>query len=274
MNKSAWPQAPCPLGSGSSAAFPLTPWSAIGRSAADDDTVALEALSHLLRLYQIPVTCHLVLKFRVTEDQALEWFQGFVEKRVLKERLLARAQPERGRFRSFVLTALDSYVVDQLRHARAAKRQPHAGVVSIEILSPQESETIAAETDRSVEQKWAQTILERALVLMEEECTAKGARVRWETFRLCYLRPELEGVPRIPYAELIRRLPIRSPAEAANFLATAKRMLQRLVRKVIAEYARDEAEVAEEMCLLGARSSVRDRNEKRTCKSPTQSRGG
>jgi hypothetical protein len=52
---------------------------------------------------------------------------------------------------------------------------------------------------------------------------------------------------------LIGKFGFRSPSQAFNILGTAKRMFKRHLRAVIAEYARDEKEVAEELRALKER---------------------
>jgi transcriptional regulator with XRE-family HTH domain len=51
----------------------------------------------------------------------------------------------------------------------------------------------------------------------------------------------------LAYEALAERYGLRSPAQAANLLVTAKRMYARLMRSAVGEYERDEAEVDEEI---------------------------
>ena len=57
----------------------------------------------------------------------------------------------------------------------------------------------------------------------------------------------LEDSPETGYQELIQRFGFKSPSHAFNALSTAKRMFKRHLRFVIAEYARDNREVEEEL---------------------------
>ena len=62
--------------------------------------------------------------------------------------------------------------------------------------------------------------------------------------------PALHGTVPSPYAELTTRFCFQSPAEAGNAVLTGRRMFVRVLRSVISEYARDEAEVEEEIADL------------------------
>jgi RNA polymerase sigma-70 factor (ECF subfamily) len=227
--------------------FPTTPWALVVRSRDPNESVRLEALGQLLTLYRGPILRHLVLRHRAKEEDAEDWFQGFVAEKVLMKGLLQRAEQGRGRFRSMVLTALDNYVRDLHRQAQAAKRRPPGGWVALDELAPDERESLAAEPGRSVVSAWAQVVIAITLERMEAECRAKDASLRWQVFKLRRLDPILDGTPAVSYAELIRRLPvIESPTQASNLLVTANRMFERTLREVIGEYERDQRDIDEE----------------------------
>jgi len=59
-----------------------------------------------------------------------------VVERILEKELLAQANPTRGRFRTFLLNALDNFVISQRRKAQAQKRAPSGDVLSVDELSP------------------------------------------------------------------------------------------------------------------------------------------
>ncbi len=69
----------------------------------------------------------------------------------------------------------------------------------------------------------------------------------WGVFEVRILAPILQGTEPADYRELVERFGLRSPSQASNVLITGKRMFERVLRSVVAEYARDERDVDEEI---------------------------
>ena len=66
---------------------------------------------------------HLIQK-GTDADRADELLQGFILSKVLEQQLAGRADAQRGKFRTFLLTALNNYVRDEVRREKADKRSP------------------------------------------------------------------------------------------------------------------------------------------------------
>src|ERR1044072_1839210 len=120
----------------SSRRLPSTHWSAITAASQTRQEKGREALDRLLTRYQPALLAHLGFKFRATEDAARDLLQSFVAEKILEKELLAQAKPTRGRFRTFLLNALDNCVVSQRRREQAQKRSPGGDVLSVDELSP------------------------------------------------------------------------------------------------------------------------------------------
>src|SRR5438552_17610375 len=65
--------------------FPSTHWSQVASASQAESEAGRVVLNELLKQYQFPLKAHLAAKFCVTEDQRADWFQSFVEKRVLEK---------------------------------------------------------------------------------------------------------------------------------------------------------------------------------------------
>src|SRR3954452_18501690 len=96
--------------------FPSTQWSVVGRagSGANDDA-RRRALATLLARYLPALRSYLRAKHRVDPDRADDLVQGFLTDKVLEQDLIRQADRGRGRFRTFLLTALDNYVTSHVR---------------------------------------------------------------------------------------------------------------------------------------------------------------
>jgi DNA-directed RNA polymerase specialized sigma24 family protein len=230
------------------AQFPSTHWSAVAAAGESDSERGKAALEGLLRRYQFAIKSVLMERFRCTEHKAEDLFQGFVLDTLLKNRLLARAREAAGyQFRSFLLGALNNYVVSEFRKENAQKRQPAEGLMSMDELVEQ-SETIMVEAaPQNFDVVWARGVLAETLSRMERECTETGQSAIWGVFEERLRRPILEGAEVTPYEELVKRLGFTMPAQARRALFTAKEMFARALRSVVAEYAHDQVAIEVEV---------------------------
>ncbi|HOY58953.1 MAG TPA: hypothetical protein PK640_12585, partial [Verrucomicrobiota bacterium] len=91
-------------------AFPFTSWTMVQRVADCDEAVAFRALEALVELYRQPLQSHLLRRWPRSPEQAEDWLQSFLYEKVVRDGLIRRARRERGRFRTFLLNALDNFV--------------------------------------------------------------------------------------------------------------------------------------------------------------------
>src|SRR5437762_6995431 len=91
--------------------FPETSWTEVERAGAEGADGPRDALGGLLRRYMPALRARLVIEKGIQADAAGDLLNGFLADKVLERDLVARADRSRGRFRTFLLTALDRYVV-------------------------------------------------------------------------------------------------------------------------------------------------------------------
>src|SRR4051794_35571153 len=94
--------------------FPSTHWTWVERAGSGEEAVRRPAMDAFLRRYLPALRAHVVARARVTAEEADDLLQGFVCSRLLERNLLGRVAREGGRFRTFLLTTLDRYVIDEL----------------------------------------------------------------------------------------------------------------------------------------------------------------
>lgn len=217
--------------------FPTTIWSLVRRADDEQSVVRGPALDDLLRRYAPAMTAHLVRRKRVPPDRADDLVQGFIADKVLEKRLVGTADPDRGRFRTLLLTALDRYAVSTYRAASAQKRGG-GNVASLEALGAPAAGPDGPADAFDVD--WARGVLDQALTRMRSHCTQSGRDDLWGVFCDRLLTPTLERTAPPPYETLVERYAIATPAQAANLLITGKRMFARTLKEVIAEYAGDD----------------------------------
>jgi RNA polymerase sigma factor (sigma-70 family) len=164
--------------------FATTRWSVVLASADSlgDEASAGKALADLCKTYWRPVFAFVCRSGHPIPD-AQDLTQGFFVM-LLKGDLLRRADPDRGRFRSLLLKAVQDFLADAHDKRRALKRGGDAQFVSWDewmAEAPSHFEVSAqnAETwppERIFDVRWAATVVEHALRRLGEECESRGRR--------------------------------------------------------------------------------------------------
>ncbi|HNQ91140.1 MAG TPA: hypothetical protein PKM73_21205 [Verrucomicrobiota bacterium] len=229
--------------------FQTTDWTQVRAAGGAEGEARQRALAAVFTIYRGPLLAHLRRTFRVGEDQAIDWLHDFIHRKVLLANVLRCADRNRGKFRTFFIASLDRFVLDQQRRARAQRRMPARGFVPLDQVSDEDIARQAEAGAAAMAWAWAKALLEETLRRMEGECIRKGCPQRWEVFKAHVLDPLYHGAEALPYAVLVERFGLRSPAEASNTFNTATRMFERLLRQVVREYAclGPEADVEEEL---------------------------
>lgn len=196
-----------------------------------------ESLDELLRLYVPPLLAHLVVSKKMSSEAAEDLVQDFVESKILRLRLIERADRGMGRFRSFLLTTLDRFLIDHYRK----KEDPVQAIGDMQVEMPAEDE--ASEPFNIA---WIRQVLDAAAAQMQAECAASGRLDVWGVFEKRMLNP-LHGREPVSYEALVAEFGFKSPSQAQNALVTAKRSFERAMRSIVSEYSKDEEESAQEL---------------------------
>ncbi len=229
------------------AAFPKTEWTLVNAVGKADPDTRQAALESVLVRYLPVLKGHVAMQYRVSEEQAEDWIQSFVLKKVLEKDLIAQADQRRGKFRTFLLRALHNFIIQQMRREQASKRCPAGESIQIDDLTEQDLAKIVEQQSEAFDVAWARGVLMETVQRMERQCVATGRSDVWGVFECRILKPMFEQTEPLPYEQLVEQFGLQSPAQASNVLITAKRMYSRILRSVIAEYARDDKEVEREI---------------------------
>jgi hypothetical protein len=218
-------------GTGGTPVWPQTDWSGLRRTAASVGKET-DRLQQLILAYQSPLKLELLSTFPALKDEADDLLQQFAHDKILQEGWLAKADKNRGRFRDFLKTSLRNFVTQRLRERKIS-------LVSLDELKsdPPGDAPVSELFDR----EWMRTVVAQALDWMEKDTNTpvKNQPDRqkiWEVFRLRIRDPMVEGVLPLPYEDLVTKLALKSPSRATDLLATSKRMFERHLNAVIAEY--------------------------------------
>jgi RNA polymerase sigma factor (sigma-70 family) len=230
-----------------SSQFPTTRWTLVVAAGDPQRKDARSALVSLCENYWYPLYAYLRRR-GYAPDQAQDLTQEFFM-RVLEGRYLDRADPEKGRFRSFILTSLKFFVADDQDRQRAQKRGGGA-VVSFKFSSGEERyqrEPGHYETpDRIFERRWALSMLERVMERLRDEFVQHGRPENFERMKVFLL-----GQSEAPYADLAREINTSEGALKVAIHRLRKRYRE-LFRQEIADTVADPAKVESELRYLAA----------------------
>jgi RNA polymerase sigma factor (sigma-70 family) len=227
--------------------FPTTRWTLVFAAGDPHRKEARSALVSLCENYWYPLYAYLRRR-GYPADQAQDLTQEFFL-RILEGRYLDRADPKKGRFRSFLLTSLKFFVADEGDRERAQKRG--GGVlVPLEFLSGEERyqrEPAHDETPEGIfERRWALSMLDRVVERLRNEFVHHGRAEHFERLKMFLL-----GQSDAPYAALAREMNTSEGALKVAIHRLRKRYRD-LFRQEIADTVADPAEVESELRYLAA----------------------
>jgi RNA polymerase sigma factor (sigma-70 family) len=159
-----------------SAAFTTTHWSLVLQAADSQSPLLNEALERLCRAYWPPIHTYLRRNGHSPED-ARDLTQSFFAY-LLERRALRIADPERGRFRSFLLGSLRHFLAHERERAQALKRGGNVPLFSLEELGPEEATALdvadGLSPEAAFDRRWALEQIERALQHLREGYATEG----------------------------------------------------------------------------------------------------
>ncbi|MCC6678607.1 MAG: sigma-70 family RNA polymerase sigma factor [Phycisphaerales bacterium] len=211
--------------------FQTTNWAIVLSSSADPAVTAA-----LLNAYHGPIWTF-IRRSGHTADAADDLAQEFIARVVLERGLIARAEPSRGRFRTFVKTALRNFLVDQYRR----------GKTSAGLSRHVEPEVAEQALHDAFDREWAATVLKRALEHVEHECLRARQDLHWKAFQLAVLNPALRQAPSPGLANLAADLGVEDAAQVSSMIQTIRRKFKRLLRTAVEETVDDPTEVDSEL---------------------------
>lgn len=223
-----------------SAGFPMTRWSLVIEAAGDVES----SLESLCRQYWQPV--YAVARQAGNDvESAKDLTQGFFAK-LLEKGWLVSADREKGRFRTFLVTALKRYMINEWHREHAARRGGFADTVPLDAEMAERVSALETRRDLSpdalFDRRWALALLDAALHRLEAECPD------FEWLKDCLTA----GRGETDYAKLAAKL---GSSEGAARVAVhrLRKRYRAVIRDEVARTVASESEVENEMqALMGA----------------------
>ncbi len=184
--------------------FTTTHWSVVLSAGQARSADAEAALERLCRTYWYPLYAFVRRQGQSPED-AQDLVQGFFAK-VLEKNYLGAADPQKGRFRSFLLLALKRFMANEWDRARRQKRGGGREVISLDAEDTEvryrSGPLDELSPERVYDREWARTLLEQVLDQLEAEWLQAGNARIFNEVKVFLTGEKSER----PYAEIAREL--------------------------------------------------------------------
>src|SRR4030095_3855501 len=227
--------------------FASTRWTMVldaGESQTPPDQ-ALSALSELCRIYWRPIFLFL-RRQGSNPDDAQDLTQGFFA-HLIESRAYARADPDKGRFRSFLRAALKHFVAHAHAHDRRQKRGGGMILAQLDTAAIAEADARALahawSAERVYEREWAEPLLRQALDRLAEECALAGKDELFKELN-SHLSATSDGA--VPYEEMSLRLG-RPITTLRSDVARPRSRYRAILREEVGGTVADASEVDAEL---------------------------
>lgn len=226
------------------AQFATTHWSVVLRAGQDSAGESQEALETLCRGYWYPLYAYVRRRGHGphdAQDLTQEFFARFLELKYLQ-----LADPNRGRFRTFLLTSLKHFLINEWKQANRQKRGGGQQVVSLDAEATEtrfQSEPADERSpDKAFERRWAMVLLDRVLDRLQHEFATAARGHLFDELKSTLTGEDNES----SYAAVGRRLGM-TESNVKVAVHRLRRRYRELLREEIARTVEDPAAVDEEM---------------------------
>jgi RNA polymerase sigma-70 factor (ECF subfamily) len=223
--------------------FQTTRWSLV-LDAGKDPAQARVALESLCRTYRPPVQAY-IRGHHYTAESAEDLTQAFFA-RFIEQGYYLKADPQRGRFRGLLLTALKRFLDDVLDEEKTLKRGGQTQLRSLDSLVSDPGLRDRETPEAAFHRSWAHTVVMGALRKLREEAKAAGKAELFDTLSVFIAeRPDDADYERVAAKFGMRR---NTVAVAVHRL---RQRLRELIRNQLAETAADNDDLERELNELG-----------------------
>ncbi|MGI9457913.1 MAG: RNA polymerase sigma factor [Aeoliella sp.] len=224
--------------------FATTHWSVV-LAAGDRNALAAQgALAALCEQYWYPL--YVYVRRRVTNvEEAQDLTQAFFA-HLIEKQVIARANRDRGRFRSFLLASLKNFLDNEWNKARAEKRGGGKPVLSLDFDSGESRYQIEPAhemtPEKLYERRWVLTLIDQVLALLQMELADEGKAQHFKYFK----KSLIGSATAAEYEFAAKELGI-TPAAAKQAAYRMRRRYRQLFRDEVARTVADDADVEDEI---------------------------
>jgi DNA-directed RNA polymerase specialized sigma24 family protein len=226
------------------AQFCTTHWSVVLLAGSRPSMQSDEALQSLCCIYWYALYAFVRRKgFSVPDAQDLTqaFFAQFLEKQYVN-----RADPQRGRFRNFLLACLKNFLANQWDRNQTVKRGAAYNIISWDDHVAENQFISEPATGISPEdaydKRWAERLLQQVLLRFRDEFSASGKIDSFDALKQFLWGPDSS----VSFAELSRQLGL-SEGAARQLVHRFRFRFRELLRKEVAQTVADPKDVDDEL---------------------------
>lgn len=223
--------------------FNTTQWSMVLSAGGPTNDSSTNALGVLCERYYFPVYAYVRNRGYSREDTE-DLTQAFFQ-RLLEKSILAHADPDRGRFRCFLLTAVKNFLHSDYRKQTAQKRGGELTFLSLDYNEAAEQfadlSCDALEPDQLFDREWARTLIDTVISKVRESCNDSQKKALFDALQ-SHLWSDSDAVP---YPTLAEQLGMSLSAVKVNAFRLRSRFRE-LFEAEIADTVSDEEAVEDE----------------------------
>ena len=216
--------------------FSTTSWTIVAKAGLRSERERQQALEFLCNQYRPSVESYLRVS-RVAPDDVDDLVQQFFLF-MISTNAIERADQNRGKFRAFLLTCLQNFIINERRRAMAKKRG--GDYVFVEFDERMDSSIDRASPAAAFDRKWAETVIKTSITNLKEEWEASGKE--FELLREYVVSPKAAT----PLEQKAGVLGVSVPALKSAVFRMRKRY-GAIIREVIAETVDSRDSVEDEL---------------------------
>ncbi|MBN2506377.1 MAG: sigma-70 family RNA polymerase sigma factor [Verrucomicrobia bacterium] len=227
--------------------FTATHWSVVLAAGQQESPRADAALERLCRTYWYALYVYVRRRGHSPEDAqdlTQQFFALFLQKEYFR-----LADPQRGRFRTFLLHALEHFLVNEWKRAQRAKRGGGAPCLSLDADGAERRYAVEPLTmltpERAYEKRWARTLLEQVLAALQQEYVQSNQDRLFDALAEMLWGKDAS----VSYAQIGERLGMSEGAVGVAMHRLRRRYQERL-RTEVAHTVAEPGEVDEELHYL------------------------
>ncbi len=224
-----------------------THWSIVRAAGESATFVKRDALEKLCTAYWQPLYAYVRRKGHNGHDAADLTQEFFAHLLVWDE--FSTLHPSQGRFRAFLLAAMNHFLANEWRKSKAQKRGAGHLPISLDTATAEKQYATLAPTDptpeRLFDRRWAETVLNRAARQLRDEFEREGHGPLFRELNVFLSTPAAAG----DYSAAAERLHMTISA-VAKAVERLRRRYRELARREIAQTVSTPSELDEEMRYL------------------------
>ena len=201
-------------------------WSIVLQARRQDTARAMEALSRLCQTYWYPLYAYVRLRGH-SPQEAKDLTQQFFSRLLQNNKTLAYMKRDCGKFRSFLMSAMNHFLVDEARQGRVAKPQ---GPSNLPL------------SEKIFEQNWALTVANVVYDRLKREYEDLGKGELFAALKHCLASTSAA----VSYSELANRLSLAENS-VKNIVQSLRQRYGEILREEMANLVATPAELEEEL---------------------------